>query len=136
MQTMQQQRAKFALDEVRKHANDHKVNQGEYLSHAAAMPAMIHMNGLGQAAALYNAKGGTHGRLYRLLSAWLTRPGQPYAGDKDLMDAIVAGDMHAYRLAQAEAQALMDWVVKFAPTLMTKPKTSRDAHKPQPEDRP
>jgi len=120
MQTMQQRRARFALERVRKDEADHKVDQREYISYAAAMPAMIHMNGLGQTAAFYNAKGGNHGRLYGLLSDWLTQSGQPYQGGADLMESIVTGDMHGYRLAQAEAQALMDWVVKFAKALMSK----------------
>jgi CRISPR-associated protein Cmr5 len=114
MQTMQQKRAKHALTAVRAAAHDPRLDKDEYKSHAAALPAMIHINGLGQAAAFYRSKGGAHGRLYQLLSDWLTGKAQPYAACDDLLQGIVEGDMHSYRLAQAEAQALMDWVVKFA----------------------
>jgi CRISPR-associated protein Cmr5 len=118
MQTLQQQRAKFALERVQRAANDSKVNQKEYKSHASALPAMIHINGLGQAAAFYKSKGDTHKLLYDLLSEWLTKPNQPYAGKTDLITGITEENMHDYRLAQAEAQALMDWVKKFAKAYM------------------
>lgn len=86
---------------------------------------MIHMNGLGQAVAFYKSKGGIHLELYNLLSAWLAAEGQPYYDDslpngdeRDLLDGITALDMASYQLAQAEAQALMDWVKKFAKAYM------------------
>lgn len=117
-QTIQQQRAKYALEQVRAALN-RNVNGKEYKSYASGLPAMIHMNGLGQAAAFYKSKGGTHGELYNLLSGWLCQQGQPYAGCNDLLKGITTQDMHKYRLAQAEAQALMDWVKKFAKAFMT-----------------
>jgi CRISPR-associated protein Cmr5 len=124
MQTIQQQRAKFSLAEVQRAAFASNVNNKEYKSYASSLPAMIHINGLGQAAAFFKSKGGTHKELYNLLSKWLTDPNQPYAGHKDLMEGIVNNDMHHYRLAQAEAQALMDWVKKFAKAYMTEEKIS------------
>lgn len=120
MQTMQQKRAQYALQGVKEAAQKYKENKAflkEYKSYAAAFPAMIHMNGLGQAAAFYRSKGGTHQELYKLLSGWLCQEGQPFP-EKDLLEGITSSDMHAYRLAQAEAQALMDWVKKFAKAYM------------------
>jgi CRISPR-associated protein Cmr5 len=124
MQTIQQKRAKFALERVQSAANNPKVDRAEYKSYASALPAMIHINGLGQAAAFYKAKGkgkedDSHEMLYQILSKWLIKPSQPYAGEHDLIAAIANSDMHRYRLAQAEAQALMDWVKKFAKAYMT-----------------
>lgn len=118
MQTIQQERAKFALDRVVSASGDSSVNAKEFKSYAHALPAMIHMNGLGQAAAFYKAKGGMHLRLYQLLSDWLKQAGQPYHGCNDLLEGITQQDMHKYRLAQAEAQALMDWVKKFTSAYM------------------
>lgn len=118
VQTIQQKRAAYALTAVTKAATDAKLHK-EYKSYASGLPAMIHMNGLGQAAAFYKSKGDTHGLLYDLLSKWLCGEGQPYHGCKDLLDGITTKDMHAYRLAQAESQALMDWVKKFAKAFMT-----------------
>jgi len=121
MQTIQQKRAKFALNKIND-ALARGINPKEFRSYAANLPAMIHMNGLGQAAAFYKSKATSnndaHGFLYNLLSEWLCRENQPYAGCHNLLDGITTYDMHRYRLAQAEAQALMDWVKKFAKAFM------------------
>ena len=116
MQTIQQQRAAYALEKVK--SASATTNKKEYKSHASGLPAMIHMNGLGQAAAFYRSKGGVHQELYNLLSEWLTETGQPYANYDDLSAGITDSNMQAYHLAQAEAQALMDWVKKFAKAYM------------------
>jgi CRISPR-associated protein Cmr5 len=116
MQTLQQQRAQFALKKVKDALEEAKhtgFSPKEFKSQAESFPAMIRMNGLGQAAAFYLSKGGAHGKLYKLLSDWLKQPGQPYHG-KDLLEGITEKDMHAYRLAQAESLLLLDWVKKFA----------------------
>lgn len=123
MKLMQQERAKFALEHVEKARNNPGTNQKEYLSYAANLPAMIHTNGLGQAAAFFKSKGGTHEQLYQLLSEWLTNDDQPLSDYDDLLEGIVDSDMQTYRLAQAEAQALMDWVKKFAKAFMDKEAT-------------
>ena len=84
---------------------------------------MIHMNGLGQTAAFFKSKKGTHEELYQLLSNWLCgnieyASTQPYQGCENLLTGITTKDMHQYQVAQAEAQALMDWVKKFARAFM------------------
>ncbi len=119
MQTLQQKRAKYVLDCVQKAIN-RSVNQKEYKSYAANLPAMIHTNGLGQAVAFFRSKGeeDTHFELYQLLSDWLTQADQPYKGYRDLLEGIVNENMQQYRLAQMEAQALMSWVKKFAKAFM------------------
>lgn len=124
MQTIQQQRAKYALEQVEA-ALRRNVDKKEYKSYASSLPAMIHMNGLGQAAAFFKSKGDTHGELYTLLSGWLCQKGQPYAGCANLLEGITNKDMHTYRLAQAEAQALMDWVKKFAKAFMNDDKEAK-----------
>ncbi|CAH1388341.1 type III-B CRISPR module-associated protein Cmr5 [Candidatus Nitrotoga sp. M5] len=124
MQTMQQRRAKYALEKVEA-AKNNGISQKEFKSYAASFPPMIQMNGLGQAAAFYrskgseeNAKGKAYLALYKLLSGWLKEPGQPYAGSDDLLKGITSENMHTYRLAQAEALLLLDWVKKFAKAYM------------------
>jgi CRISPR-associated protein Cmr5 len=117
LQTIQQQRARYALKCVNE-AISTGVNQKEYKRYAAALPAMIHMNGLGQAAAFYRSKKDVHADLYDLLSGWLTKSDQPYHNYRDLLKGITASDRYTYQHAQAEAQALMDWVKKFANAFM------------------
>ncbi len=120
-QTIEQQRAAFALDEINavlaKRGAD-KPFRKEFRSYASALPAMIHMNGLGQAAAFCRAKGGTYGKLYEILSKWMIRDGQPFQNDDDLLVGITAADMYHYRVAQAEALALLEWLKKFALAFM------------------
>lgn len=124
MQTAHQRRAKWALEKVEA-ADNSGVSRKEYKSYASAFPAMIQMNGLGQAAAFYrcrgaekDAKGIAYRALYNLLSGWLAQPGQPYAGCADLLVGITSRDMRTYMLAEVEAVALLDWVKKFAKTYM------------------
>ena len=53
-QTLQQQRAKYALNQVQQihfHTSLGNNTEKEFRSYAASLPAMIKMNGLGQAAA-------------------------------------------------------------------------------------
>ncbi len=126
IQTIQQERAKFALDKVNTAITDN-VNQKEFKSYASGLPAMIHMNGLGQAAAFYKSKvkSNEHQILYAILSEWLAAEGQPYYDSslptnkkRDLLEGITMLDMATYQLAQAEALALTDWVKKFAKAFM------------------
>jgi CRISPR-associated protein Cmr5 len=124
MQTMQQRRARQALTDIQGVVDADKQDR-DFLKALRAyvneMPAMIHMSGLGQAAAFYRSKGNgddakARARLYvyNLLSGWLRQDGQPYQGKADLLDGITTDDMQTYRLAQAEAMAYMDWAKKFA----------------------
>ncbi|MBK6900376.1 MAG: type III-B CRISPR module-associated protein Cmr5 [bacterium] len=113
MQTLQQERASYALEQVNS-VLARNVDRKEFKSCAAGMPAMIQMNGLGQAAAFYFSQGKTHLELYNLLSGWLIRTGQPYAGKTDLLAGITQQEMHEYHIAQAEALLLLDWVKRFA----------------------
>jgi CRISPR-associated protein Cmr5 len=124
MQTMEQRRAKYALEQVKK-ARQEGIKPERYKSYASNLPAMIQMNGLGQTAAFYrskgvdnNEKGKAYMALYQTLSDWLVQPGQPYQGSKGLLEAITEKNIHSYLRAQAEAVALLSWVKKFAKAFM------------------
>lgn len=110
IQTVEQQRAAFALSKVQA---VRPADKEEFKSRANEMPAMIHMNGLGQTCAFYLSKGGVHKQLYQLLSDWICDKQKIY-NPNDLLTGITQNDMHTYRIAQAEAQALLLWVKKFA----------------------
>lgn len=118
MQTLQQERARHALNVVegwKKDApsDDHKK---KLKARTSELPFMIHANGLGQAAAFFKSKKDKDGYDVVLLALqdWMARPNRPFAGKTDLMRAVVEADLATYRLAQAEAMAYMDWVKKFA----------------------
>ncbi|MCY0885311.1 MAG: type III-B CRISPR module-associated protein Cmr5 [Firmicutes bacterium] len=135
--TLAQRRARWALEQVQ--AVQDLAYAGEFKAHAAELPALIHMAGLGQTAAFYAAKAGparslgggnpdakaggreqAYGRLYQALSGWLTGPGMPLGGRKDLLEGITAVDQERYRWAQAEAQALAVWIARLAKALIAK----------------
>ena len=116
--TIQQQRAKFALERVQDLANKLKADeQKEFISYASGLPAMIHMNGLGQAMAFCQLKAkdrASYLQLYQLVSDWLCQSGQPYQSKSNVLEGITQCDQAHYQLAQAEALVLMSWVKKFA----------------------
>ncbi len=118
---IEQKRATYALSRVQ----ENKEKEG-FRSYARQFPATIQANGLGQAVAFYRSRGNgdTHEILYSILSDWLCGEGQVYHGYKDLLDAITQSDMLRYRRAQAEAQALLIWVKRFAEAFCTKKKMS------------
>jgi CRISPR-associated protein Cmr5 len=138
MQTIQQQRASYALKQIQAALADDRLDHQEFKRHARGLPAMIHTNGLGQAAAfaLSKAKGDVatdhdawH-RLYRLLGDWLHQVG-PYTQHHDLLEAITHGDMHSYRLAQAEALAMLDWLKKFATAYIPSERSGKNPNAPE-----
>lgn len=118
-QVMQQKRAKYALQQVKKAKDNPEVNAQEFKSRASELPFMIRANGLGQALAFFKSKGREHGykNLYDILSQWLcssTEYSAPFSGYSDALDGIVASDRKTYMVAQTEAIMFMGWVKKFA----------------------
>lgn len=123
--TMEQQRARFALDKISSYQQLDKTRQAELRRYITQIPALIHMNGLGQAMAFYRSKGegSSHDMIYQLLGDWLClQPaGRVFDGkDKDLLRAITSADMFRYMAAQSEALALLEWLKKFAAALLQK----------------
>lgn len=119
MQTLQQERARHALNVVegwKKDPQSDDDRKKKLKARTSELPFMIHANGLGQAAAFFKSKKNKDGYDVVLLALqdWLAQPSRPFAGKIDLMRAIVEADLATYRLAQAEAMAYMDWVKKFA----------------------
>ena len=123
-QTIQQQRAAFAMEKVSELVGE--AYAGRFRAYANSLPALVQMNGLGQAMAFVCSKKSGKGdeadgwgALYKLVSDWLCRDKNVFANhDNDLMQAIVSHDQNSYRLAQAECQALLVWVRQFARALL------------------
>jgi len=118
-QTFQQERAKYALEQVQEYAKDASCHK-EFKSRASELPFMIHANGLGQALAFFKSKKEEHGydHLYAILSNWLCKTGQPFEGARDALEGVTGGSRAQYMAAQAEAILLMDWVKKFSRAFM------------------
>ncbi|MGB9780802.1 type III-B CRISPR module-associated protein Cmr5 [Caldanaerobacter sp.] len=119
-----QERARHALDEIRKIDRDSRYSsedENKYASYVESLPAMILANGLGQAMVtlLAQAKGDKedlHYVLYNSIQSWLCRdhPQAPYRKAKDLMEAIVNSNRETYIQAQMEVLAYLEWLKKFA----------------------
>ena len=119
--TMQQRRARYSFQQVSKIAGGDKQVAKCFKSYANALPAQVQMNGLGQALAFIRSKQAKNNsaeekayrHLYSLVSGWLTKEQKVYQGN-DVLSGIMNNDMHRYRQAQAETQALLVWVKQFA----------------------
>lgn len=117
-QSLDQRRAEHALKCIKEREKDAK--QSDYLSYVKALPATILQNGLGQAMAtlLAAAKGkenDSHYRLYKDVQSWLCGSGEDAIfPEGDLLEAITSNDQQHYLKAQAEAQAYLVWLKKFA----------------------
>ena len=126
---IEQLRAAYALSSVKAGIKEFinkegKENIDKWLSRANELPAMIQMNGIGATVDFYQMKGtGAHESLLKILTGWLCGTDDIYRYT-NLMDAIVNGDMHTYRAAQAEAQALLVWVKKFSKIYCTDTETT------------
>ncbi len=119
-QSLDQRRAKHALDCIKKRQKD-GTKQSDYLSYVKALPATILQNGLGQAMAtlLAASKGkekDSHRRLYQDVQSWLCGDDEdaPFPNKGDLLEAITSNDQQHYLKAQAESQAYLVWLKKFA----------------------
>ena len=124
LRSMDQERAEFALKEIQAILGgadqSHKVEVRRYLNN---LPALIRMNGLGQALAFFRMKGeGTaHDTIYRMVGAWLcdaSSKGRIFSESADALSAITQSDMAHYMAAQNEALALLQWLKKFAVALL------------------
>jgi len=105
MQTIEQERAKHALDTVKKWEVKDASEQKELKSYVVGMPAMILMSGFGQTCAFYKSKGGNHQEVLKILEAWLKHG--------DLMRFITESSAQDYQLVQAESLAYLNWLKKF-----------------------
>ena len=126
LRSMDQERAEFALTKIQAilggSDKSHKVEVRRYLNN---LPALIRMNGLGQALAFFRMKGeGTaHEAIYRMVGAWLcdaSSKGRIFSESADALSAITQSDMAHYMAAQNEALALLQWLKKFAVALLPK----------------
>lgn len=125
LRSMEQERAEFALAKIQNTASGPDTVQKEVRRYLTGLPALIRMNGLGQALAFYRMKGNgtSHELIYRMVSEWLcsaTSRGRVFAQDADVLTAITRSDIHAYMAAQNEALALLEWLKKFALALLKK----------------
>lgn len=134
LQTMEQSRARYALTCIQEVKGATEKEREAVLRQANRLPALVRMNGLGQAMAFFRTKGAGegHDKLYRWVSHWLCRSTQDGKTQKgcifemdDILDGITHASMRDYMHAQAEALALLEWVQKFARAFLKTPEAPK-----------
>ena len=129
IRTLEQKRAKFCLEFIRKFENDEQRKE-KLRTLIQKSPVFILQNGLGQLLAYLLADNagekGEHqkasGILYCHLQEWLCGekgedncPCRIYR-DGELIKQVIAGNRKDYIRAQEECLALLNWLKKFAET--------------------
>jgi CRISPR-associated protein Cmr5 len=117
--TLAQERAAFALEEVKKvHGTD------KFDKLVAGLPAMILQNGFGQTMAFMLAKASkdghfketdSHYQAFRIMVAWLNKR-SIVIGTKpsDFMKSLCEVPQDQYLQAQDEALQVLEWVKRYA----------------------
>ncbi len=114
MRTLEQLRAEFAYRKV-EDVKD-KPFEAEYARYVKNAPAMILTNGLGSTLAFYRSKKKkAYDTLYEHINEWLESRGF-YSGDA--IDFIMNADSAKVFQATQEVLALLDWMKKFAKTML------------------
>lgn len=101
--------------------------QAKFKAYLQSLPAMIQINGLGQAIAFYRSRFSSpidlkddsqkaYHKLYELISDWLIG-GElgvyKAAPNTDLLQQLTSQDMHQYQRAQVELLQYLGWLKKF-----------------------
>ena len=132
LRSMDQERAAFALKKIQAIlGGDDESHKQEVRRYLKNLPALIRMNGLGQALAFFltkkkkkpEDKDTAHETIYYMVSAWLcdaSSKGRIFSESTDALSAITQSDMAHYMAAQNEALALLQWLKKFAVALLPK----------------
>ena len=120
MATLEQSRARFALERVEAIKGKGPDKKAKYKTQLLKLPARLHANGLGQTVAFYLAAGekSPEAEICGWLESWFHK--RKLYADKPLIDGVVGKDMTeaaaevSYRRASAEARALAVWLKRFA----------------------
>jgi len=134
MRSMEQKRAKFAWECVKKQGEnkDYKKYK-EYRNLAKSAPAMIMSNGLMQLLAFLEGKKEVHHSLGEHIADWLQQQGiapKANGGDKyrNLMDTLAAMESTEYQRATEEALAFLRWLRHLADSVVVSEKSKGENH--------
>jgi len=136
-QTLEQKRAKFALEKVMAVAKQDNKTQGKYRSRLLNLGTQIHQNGLGQTMAFYLSKAdkemGAYRGVYTWLGDWLCGTGDDRVGiyrrqgnNDGLINWITGEDASKYRMATLEIMELVNWLKRFASALLASGEDNED----------
>jgi len=115
--SLEQQRAAHAWDCAQDAQKLGPQQRRAFSQEVRRLPARIQAGGLGQAlAALHSAGPGEEAAFKHLLATldkWLARAVPPFDAEDRLLARIVQGDAAFQRVATAEVQAYLGWLVRF-----------------------
>jgi len=117
--TREQEMAKYAWERVSAVKGEGWAS--EYRSIVLKAPSLLLTCGLGQTLAFLKSKAGpeqsgAHGALYDQISKWVAE--KVYGSGGDLLQLVMEGDAHRYRLATMEALSLLGWIKRFTEALI------------------
>lgn len=118
-QTLEQERAKKAWEDVRSVTNCSEEFKKKYGSLARRVSMLVLINGLGQTLAYLRSKGkndqsSEYNVLFRHLSNWTMSQVAPDKKDQDLLDWVRNTSSDMYRRATTEVLAYLTWLKRFA----------------------
>lgn len=117
MQTKEQKRSQFALEQITAHFND-QVDE-ETANFIVGAPTMILTNGLGQSMAFLLSKKDRqdkYGQVFAIIRTWLEQDfkelNQP--SEMEFLKQFSMLDQSVYLTAQREALAVLQWLKRYA----------------------
>lgn len=115
--SLEQQRAAHAWDAAQDAHQLEPPQRRAFAREVRRLPARIQAGGLGQAlAALHTADPAEEAGVRHLLATldkWLARAVPPFDAEDRLLARVVQGDAAFQRVATAEVQAYLAWLVRF-----------------------
>lgn len=124
IQSRDQLRAKHALNSLE--SRDSRLSDKDLKAAVKGLPAMIHMNGLGQAFAFHLTEPKKFPERLWLINTvfdWLKENSGVYAdiqqNNLTALKAVTLSDLTTHQIAQQEAQAYLLWLKKFANAILS-----------------
>jgi len=105
--TIEQERANFCIEKVKKVTSDRK----KYKSNARSLPSFIISNGLIPTLAFYKKK--ERKPVYDTINEWLKKRCLVEKDEKDALEYLVKADFQTLRLATMEVLAIANWLKRI-----------------------
>ncbi|MDE0630573.1 MAG: type III-B CRISPR module-associated protein Cmr5 [Caldilineaceae bacterium] len=124
---IEQGRAKYAFEAVKRMNEDTLKKQKEYKSAAKKLPVLIKTNGLGQSLAFIKKRNDGYDKLYEQLGDWLQiEDAKQLVPKGELVEQVIQLQSPVYRQVTVETLALLNWVRRFVDGLMKDVEPSDD----------
>ena len=124
---IEQGRAKYAFEAVKRISEDTLKKKKEYKSAAKKLPVLIKTNGLGQSLAFIKKRNDGYDKLYEQIGDWLqTEDAKALVLPGELVENVIQLQSSDYRQVTVETLALLNWIRRFVDGLMRDVEASDD----------